>query len=493
MNAPARRSRPVRRALLLLTLAACGRGGEGNGEGSAQLAREVEALRAQLAARTSQDPADLARRLEALAARQHETEQIVETALRRTTEQIDALLVVLEELRDERAAGPADARRAAGGETAGETAAAPSAERGAEPRPAEAQLTEHQPTESQPAETEPTDISGPQPAAGNQAWLVAMLTAGLAAIAFLAWRLAHRPARPRPASPPSPPTRDSPGSPAAAAAAATTWNPANPAPPAHAAEGTSGEDMSTEELWAVANLLSDAVGRLRATVPAFEPPIATGTAAAAGEPTTTTVEPQTPSRRATPPGQEAWRPAAWQGAAWQPDDLELAAALQLEAGFPFDETGVGPEILAELDLDGGREEPAEAANAGNGGPAVASAQARALPGEATAAVVDPAPARGGGGDGDGDRNGDGAPRAAGGARSVAPQSLTVMLPARDPALAREAVAAYLHSDPRVLRRPAPVLREGGRWVEVECALLPGLLPGERAHLRAALERLTTEV
>lgn len=70
-----------------------------------------------------------------------------------------------------------------------------------------------------------------------------------------------------------------------------------------------------------------------------------------------------------------------------------------------------------------------------------------------------------------------------------PPRWSFQLEAADPVLARAAIAAYLRHDPRVLQRPAPVVRDHPSGLAVECALLPGLVAGEREHLRATLQRL----
>ena len=63
--------------------------------------------------------------------------------------------------------------------------------------------------------------------------------------------------------------------------------------------------------------------------------------------------------------------------------------------------------------------------------------------------------------------------------------------AHEPPVARASIESYLRHDPRVLQKPAPVVRvhEGG--LSVDCALLPGLAAGEREHLRAVLQRLAS--
>lgn len=70
-----------------------------------------------------------------------------------------------------------------------------------------------------------------------------------------------------------------------------------------------------------------------------------------------------------------------------------------------------------------------------------------------------------------------------------PLRWSFQLEAKDPVVARAAIDAYLRHDPRVLQRPAPVVRDHPNGLAVECALLPGLVPGEREHLRATLQRL----
>jgi len=45
-------------------------------------------------------------------------------------------------------------------------------------------------------------------------------------------------------------------------------------------------------------------------------------------------------------------------------------------------------------------------------------------------------------------------------------------------------SSTLAADPRVLRRPVPVIRETAVGLEVEFALLPDLAPGEIAHVQA---------
>ncbi len=70
-----------------------------------------------------------------------------------------------------------------------------------------------------------------------------------------------------------------------------------------------------------------------------------------------------------------------------------------------------------------------------------------------------------------------------------PLRWSFQLEAKDPLLARATIDAYLRHDPRVLQRPAPVVRDHPSGLAVDCALLPGLVAGEREHLRATLQRL----
>lgn len=73
----------------------------------------------------------------------------------------------------------------------------------------------------------------------------------------------------------------------------------------------------------------------------------------------------------------------------------------------------------------------------------------------------------------------------------APARTAFHVDAQEPPVARASIESYLRHDPRVLQKPAPVVRvhEGG--LSVDCALLPGLAAGEREHLRAVLQRLAS--
>ena len=70
--------------------------------------------------------------------------------------------------------------------------------------------------------------------------------------------------------------------------------------------------------------------------------------------------------------------------------------------------------------------------------------------------------------------------------STAPLSVTCQLQPRDLPSAVGAVRRLLGEDPRVLRRPEPVLTPNGATLLVCFALLPGLPPGERSQLEQRL-------
>lgn len=72
---------------------------------------------------------------------------------------------------------------------------------------------------------------------------------------------------------------------------------------------------------------------------------------------------------------------------------------------------------------------------------------------------------------------------------IGPQRLALLLPSGDRSRARAAVTAFLARDPRVLRRPVPLVEETADGLRVECALLPDQPAGEQEHLRALLARL----
>jgi hypothetical protein len=65
-----------------------------------------------------------------------------------------------------------------------------------------------------------------------------------------------------------------------------------------------------------------------------------------------------------------------------------------------------------------------------------------------------------------------------------PPLRVVLLTAADRQRARVRAQATLAADPRVLRRPVPVIRETAVGLEVEFALLPDLTPGEIEHVQA---------
>ncbi|MGE3175049.1 MAG: hypothetical protein AB7O97_20645 [Planctomycetota bacterium] len=263
----------------------------------------------------------------------------------------------------------------------------------------------------------------------HQEWLIAVLAVGLLAIVFLGWRLLRQPARPR--QPDPEPDPQSPG------------------------------DMSTDELWAAAGLLSEAVGRLRGAVPAdaaIEPAVATpADDVAAPAPDVVDVVP--PQAGGTPVASSASRPPA--AASPQPDaDDEL---------FVLDDE---QSLLAEVDWSQlPVQRPGGSAAPGPATPAPAPADAQRHERAATDSGVG----------GNGAANGHTA--------DTDPLRWTLQLDTDDHVMARATIDAYLKSDPRVLRRPAPVVRPNAAGLCVECVLLPGLLPGEREHLRATLQRL----
>jgi hypothetical protein len=65
-----------------------------------------------------------------------------------------------------------------------------------------------------------------------------------------------------------------------------------------------------------------------------------------------------------------------------------------------------------------------------------------------------------------------------------PPRRIVLLTVADRQRARVCAQATLATDPRVLRRPAPVFRDTAIGLEVEFALLPYLVPGEIEHVQA---------
>jgi len=70
-------------------------------------------------------------------------------------------------------------------------------------------------------------------------------------------------------------------------------------------------------------------------------------------------------------------------------------------------------------------------------------------------------------------------------RSEPPRRI-VLLTVADRQRARVCAQATLATDPRVLRRPAPVFRDTAIGLEVEFALLPDLVPGEIEHVQALI-------
>lgn len=76
--------------------------------------------------------------------------------------------------------------------------------------------------------------------------------------------------------------------------------------------------------------------------------------------------------------------------------------------------------------------------------------------------------------------------------SPSPTRCAYRIDAIHPEAARPAVESYLGHDPRVLRKPEPVVRVRDGGLTVECSMLPGLPAGEREHLRAVLERLASD-
>jgi len=328
----------------------------------------------------------LERQLQDQQRRQEQVEATVTKALDATTARVDALLQQLAVL-------------AQGGALAAPASAAPLA---IEPAPPVATTGPATLPAAVPVEATAHELGAAAEQRGaaflrnrlqsHTGWLIAVLTVGVTAIGLLAWRL----------------VRQTPRLPQA-----TGSGDAN-------ARG----DMTTDELWAAAGLLGEAVGRLRSAVPA--PAAATAAASA--------------------------------------DDLDLTAAVRDDV-FVLDDDD--DALLAAVDWEAvGGDEP--------GGPAAATGAVTAGAGRAEQA----AHARPAAGD-------------AAAAPRAAPLPWTITLDVHDPVTARAAVDAYLRSDPRVLRMPAPVVRSSGEGITVELALLPGLLAGEREHLRSTLQRLLT--
>lgn len=81
--------------------------------------------------------------------------------------------------------------------------------------------------------------------------------------------------------------------------------------------------------------------------------------------------------------------------------------------------------------------------------------------------------------------GDGLPAAGVGA----PEPSSFFLPGPHSGASLAALAAWLEREPRLLQRPRPVLRPDPHGVHVEAVALPGLPPGELAHLQAEMGRV----
>lgn len=246
-------------------------------------------------------------------------------------------------------------------------------------------------------------------AQSQQGWLIGVLSLGLVAVAVLAWRLRQS-------------------------------APARRAEPDAAAAPRG--DLTTDELWAAAGLLSEAVGRLRSAVPV---------AATAPAPMAAAEAVAAPSAAPEPTSPLDGEPAAVAATAEPPN--EPAAIESTAADLVHDD-----EVFV-IDDDRGFLASVDWSSVGT--PLAAAAPAAAAP----------APA----------------PPAAGSAN--APPRLTLQISVRDHVLARAALDAYLRQDPRVLRAPAPVLRSHEAGIAVEVSLLPGLLPGEHEHLRSVLQQL----
>jgi hypothetical protein len=58
--------------------------------------------------------------------------------------------------------------------------------------------------------------------------------------------------------------------------------------------------------------------------------------------------------------------------------------------------------------------------------------------------------------------------------------------------ARAAVELRLQIDPRVLKQPPPRVRVAQGMLEIDCALVPGLPPGDVAHVRAVLQQTAAQ-
>ncbi len=246
----------------------------------------------------------------------------------------------------------------------------------------------------------------------HQIWLIAVLTVGLGAIGLLAWRLLHRPAA----------ARD------------------------ELVDQPKG-DMTTDELWAAAGLLSEAVGRLRGAVPANAD---------------ATVEP--PTVVEAPGGAEV-------AAALAPSPVDAGEASSQPFGPTTDNhTTTANQVAEPVDAD-------DVFVLDDRANLLADVDWTRVAGEPPAAARTVVA----GGDSTAPTNGH--------VDAIGPPEWTILLESADHVLARATIDAYLRHDPRVLRQPAPQVRGQGQHIEVRLSLLPGLLAGEREHLRSTLQRL----
>lgn len=72
-----------------------------------------------------------------------------------------------------------------------------------------------------------------------------------------------------------------------------------------------------------------------------------------------------------------------------------------------------------------------------------------------------------------------------------PTRLSLVVPNAHPD-ARAAVELRLQIDPRVLKQPPPRVRLVQGRLEIDCALIPGLPPGDLAHVRAVLQQTAVQ-
>lgn len=189
-----------------------------------------------------------------------------------------------------------------------------------------------------------------------------------------------------------------------------------------------GDPGETEELWQAAALLSEAVGRLKAAAPA-----------ATASPTSAV-----------------------------PTEADLAAWLQqlepVEAPVREDESAVAEDDVFALDDDESADEPALPAESGPADDSPVAGPAAIAPPLPEPIVVLPA----------------------GG-----PAWHELTLECARPEVVAGAVEAALIGDPRVLRRPAPVIGLQGAQVRVRYCLLPHLPSAEAVQLRLVLQRLAS--